>query len=223
MEHKDIPDDGLHEPKGVVGASAGQVYVADGLGSGSWQVPEPKGVAAEAAGKTYYSDGAGSGAWRFPPQGWGYYVDNAGISQVINTTPTVLTINALGAETEEDYLPREIRGVGSLWDNGTNLLTPVALGDAYEVRLDFTITGTTGSPTYILLEVDIGSGSPVIIMSREMAFKRTATPFEVSVSFGLFAKDTFLANGAALKLSSDTGTVTLGERSVLITRVHGER
>jgi hypothetical protein len=40
IQHRDIPEDGLHEPKGVSGASSGEVYVADGAGSGSW-VPAP--------------------------------------------------------------------------------------------------------------------------------------------------------------------------------------
>lgn len=34
--HRDLADSELHEPKGVASALAGQVYVADGLGSGNW-------------------------------------------------------------------------------------------------------------------------------------------------------------------------------------------
>lgn len=34
--HKDLTGADLHEPKGVASASSGQVYVADGAGSGSW-------------------------------------------------------------------------------------------------------------------------------------------------------------------------------------------
>lgn len=36
IEHKDIPDGERHEPKGISGATSGQVYAADGAGSGSW-------------------------------------------------------------------------------------------------------------------------------------------------------------------------------------------
>lgn len=46
QQHKEIPDAYLHEPKGVASASSGQVYVADGAGSGSWATPQvstPKG------------------------------------------------------------------------------------------------------------------------------------------------------------------------------------
>ena len=36
INHKDIPDGERHEPKGVSTATAGQVYVASGSGSGTW-------------------------------------------------------------------------------------------------------------------------------------------------------------------------------------------
>lgn len=39
VQHKDIPDNQLHEPKGVVSATSGQVYTANGSGSGVWKHP----------------------------------------------------------------------------------------------------------------------------------------------------------------------------------------
>ena len=36
VQHKDIPNDGLHEPKGASTASIGQMYISDGAGSGAW-------------------------------------------------------------------------------------------------------------------------------------------------------------------------------------------
>lgn len=38
-EHNTITDPYLHEPKGVATANAKEVYIADGLGSGSWTNP----------------------------------------------------------------------------------------------------------------------------------------------------------------------------------------
>lgn len=37
INHSAIPDPYIHEPKGISTASAGQVYVSDGLGSGNWR------------------------------------------------------------------------------------------------------------------------------------------------------------------------------------------
>ena len=38
IEHKNIQESGLHEPKGASTATLGQVYVSDGAGSGSWGI-----------------------------------------------------------------------------------------------------------------------------------------------------------------------------------------
>lgn len=37
IQHKSIPDAELHEPKGIVSASSGSTYWADGAGSGAWE------------------------------------------------------------------------------------------------------------------------------------------------------------------------------------------
>lgn len=37
IQHEDIADPYIHEPKGVAAASADTVYVADGAGSGTWE------------------------------------------------------------------------------------------------------------------------------------------------------------------------------------------
>lgn len=39
IEHADIPNQHLHEPKDISSASSGEVYTADGIGGGSWEVP----------------------------------------------------------------------------------------------------------------------------------------------------------------------------------------
>lgn len=39
VTHSSLTNTELHEPKGVDDATAGQVYVADGSGSGDWTTP----------------------------------------------------------------------------------------------------------------------------------------------------------------------------------------
>ena len=63
IEHKDMPEAGLHEPKGVSTASSGQVYVGDGAGSGAWKDPELTGQGAATSGDLAFSNGAGSVTW----------------------------------------------------------------------------------------------------------------------------------------------------------------
>ena len=43
ITHSTMTDPYLHEPKGAAAASAGEVYVADGAGSGGWQRHNPHG------------------------------------------------------------------------------------------------------------------------------------------------------------------------------------
>lgn len=55
VEHASLTGSALHEPKGVASASAGQVYIADGLGSGTWTTPTantPVGAMMDYAGAT---------------------------------------------------------------------------------------------------------------------------------------------------------------------------
>ena len=64
VQHKDIADANLHEPKGVATASVGKVYVANGSGSGTWDFAKPPGTLAAPAGQVYVSDGAGAGSYQ---------------------------------------------------------------------------------------------------------------------------------------------------------------
>lgn len=43
IQHKDIPDAQLHEPKGIASATVGQTYVADGAGGGVWKLEQAYG------------------------------------------------------------------------------------------------------------------------------------------------------------------------------------
>lgn len=65
VSHKDIAEIYLHEPKGASTATAGLVYVADGLGSGTWQEIEEGSIAStgENQGRVLISNGADGAAW----------------------------------------------------------------------------------------------------------------------------------------------------------------
>lgn len=81
VQHSALTSSNLHEPKGADTATANQVYI---------------------------SDGAGSGAWTNWPLGFGFY-EQSGAGQVFNVTPAKVTINGSGAQTNETYLPQAIR------------------------------------------------------------------------------------------------------------------
>jgi hypothetical protein len=72
VNHNSLTDPYIHEPKGASTATSGQVYVANGSGSGTWTAHsaftdannhEPKGASTALAGQVYIANGAGSGSW----------------------------------------------------------------------------------------------------------------------------------------------------------------
>lgn len=197
VEHVNITDPDVHEPKGASTASANQVYIANGSGSGVW---------------TLHRD-----------TGWGNYNDLSSGSQVFNTTASKLQIDGGGSESSSSYLPRSIRGSSELWDTTNDKITPIAVGDAYTVRLNLSIASKTGSPNYLNLELDIGGlTSPSNVILVKPLSTLSSTPYEMSNTFSIYTLSTFLANGGQIFLSTDTGTVTVDDASVLITRTHYE-
>jgi len=194
VEHVDIPEGEIHEPKGVSLQDAGRVYI---------------------------SDGAGSGTWTDWPTGWAYYQDN-GAAQVFNTTASKLSIDGAGSLTDETKLPLIIRGTGSLWNTTTDKITPIETGDTYDLRFDFPVTAESASPTQLTVEFDIGlGGSPsIVILERFLATGKT-TPYTLSFGFPLLAlTDTTTNNGIQVFCKTDTGTVTITNPSVTIVRNH---
>ena len=97
VEHKDITDANLHEPKGVAAAAAGKVYVSDGAGSGTWDFAKPPGTLAAPAGQVYVSDGAGGGSYQTltPESTYGeMYIQSNAVATTISTVSTLTKITA---------------------------------------------------------------------------------------------------------------------------------
>jgi hypothetical protein len=185
------------------------------------ELHEPKGVAGALANKIYISDGAASGTWTYMPHGWAYYVDTAA-AQNITTTASKLSINGLGAATNVDYLPPEIRGSGVLWNTTTDKITPMKIGDAYSVRIDLPVNAKTGLPTTLIFELDIGGGAAptTVIVARDIAVTRTP-PYTLSIAFPIFTLATFVTNGGQIFISTDTGTVDVLLPAITLVRTHG--
>lgn len=151
-------------------------------------------------------------------QGWGYYADSLTTPSItIGTTYAQITIDALGALTNTNYLPLEIRGTSNLWSG--NKITPISVGDDYDGRFDVTISAKSGSPSYIEVILDI-SGSTAGTNKVFTGYIQTgnATPYDQSLPLDFFSLTTFLANGGRLYAKVDTGSVTLTRRNIKISR-----
>jgi hypothetical protein len=153
--------------------------------------------------------------------GWGYYVDaeTTPATQTIDTIPSKLQIDSLGGLSDSSYLPNEIRGVSELWDATTNKITPINIGDSYDVRVSLTITGKSASPNVLVVILDIGGDATVSINVSEYQIPVvSAVPFSATVSLPIFCLSTFKTNGGQLFLSTDAGTLTVSSRNIFIKR-----
>lgn len=197
VEHSTLTSSELHEPKGISSAASGKVYVADGTGSGDWTTMQPS------------------------ITGWGYYLDDA-TEQTFNTTAAKLSIDGDGTASTEAYLPLDIRGFTSLWDTTNDKITPTAVGDAYDIRLNLPVTSRT-SANYAEVVLDIGgTSSPTNVINTSRIEVDRAAPFSHSIPIQIFCLSTFVTNGGQLFITTDTGSIGVTTPSLLIARTHKE-
>jgi hypothetical protein len=159
---------------------------------------------------------------RLQPSGWGFYTDSltgASSAQTITSTSSKLLIDGLGSDTNETRLPNSIRNISSLYDTTTNELIGITVGDSFDLRLEIEILSKSGNPTTLELILDIGTGAtPTIeILHDDLSTAKTA-PFTKVFTFPYFTLDTFIANKGKMYLATDTGTVDIGLRKLLIVR-----
>ena len=220
VQHRNIPDAQLHEPKGVANATSGTVYTADGSGSGDWEYPLLQGQGSAGAYKIPVLDETGTVQWVWWPFGYGYY-QHGTTGQVINTTFSKLQIDGAGANTNTSNLPPEIRGGGDLWDTATDVITPISEEDAYHLRVDIPVTGETGNPADITVQLDIGgTSSPTVPIVTWFAKGGKSLPYTLTESLAIFCRSTFLANGGQIFIKTDTGTLTLGSPAITLVRIN---
>lgn len=211
IEHKNIAEANLHEPKGVSVASVGQVYVADGAGTGNWVKPEPKGADAASAGQVYVADGAGSGSFAHKT-GFQYVTDNvytSGAKRAIATgVRTKITINK-ATDVNENL---------SIWNSTTNKLETEGLNYCYHIRLAFKASTAATSP-YIDMEYDIGGGVGVILSKTETLVKGGGTTNKIVHSSEVFTGSTFVTNGMEIYITP-SGNVDFWDFELFLVRSH---
>lgn len=156
--------------------------------------------------------------------GWGVYGDSetSPSTQSFNTTPSQLLIDGSSSGSTSAYLPYEIRGISELWSS--NKLTPIGVGDSYDIRVNLTISSTTSNPTRFAIALDIGAtpdgtgGAGSVIISQDSRTLKNGVPQNHSFAFPIFSLATFLANGCTFWIAVDSGSLEISSRSILIVR-----
>lgn len=191
IAHKDIPDAGLHEPKGVASAVAGTVYVANGAGSGSWTDPIPTDI--HRVGWANYND----------------YATTITPQAISSTTWTKITCDALGSLTDESYLPA---GVATLWNSSTDQFdfTDLNLGSTVDIRIDLDVT-TSSANQYVATRIVYGEGDPdeYSIGIATIHYKTSGTYNLVSYSGAYIGNTLTKDNPAQIEIYSDASCTVM--------------
>lgn len=181
--HEVITDPYIHEPKGASTAASGQVYVSDGLGSGSFQdIPRETLV------------------------GFFDYNDLATVTAPINIIGgagyTDITNDGQGPFTNKNYAPL---GISDVWDASANKFdwSELQLGDMVDIRLDMQITTTSANQEYeVILEMNTDGASYQIPFAKSLI--KTAGSAEINRYNGVYMGDLGTLNGKSrFRIRSD--------------------
>ena len=170
VQHKDLPDSDLHEPKGVAAATVGDVYVADGAGSGDWKGLTDSDMDFSDKTKNLY--------------GWIDVADSiytSGAPRSISaSTRTQITNNAGAVQTDTSRL-------GTLWNTTLNTLQIDDLNAAYTLRFNAIVktTAVAGTPYVIDVELQSDNG-PTVIAARTQVIKGGSHANNVSIAIPFY-------------------------------------
>lgn len=158
---------------------------------------------------------------RILPNGWGFYDDalTTPATQTFNTIASKIQIDGGGAQTDENHLPNSIKGLSSLWDVVNDEILPVTEGDSFDLRVNLVVDSKAGNPNVLIMELDIGGGAtPTIVIARDDKTVTNTPPYALIYTLPFFTLSTFITNKGQLFFSTDTGSLVVSVRQVLIIR-----
>lgn len=148
IQHRNISDTEAHEPKNISTATSGQVYAANGSGSGVWKkLTEKDNFDFTDKSKNYF--------------GWNdisdsQYTSGAPLS-IAASTRTLLPNNGLAAQSDTSRL-------GAVWDAVNKQFLVNDLNATYSIRMNCKIkaAAAAGTPYVVKFEVESSNGPTVI-------------------------------------------------------------
>lgn len=150
------------------------------------------------------------------PSGWELYTDG----QYTSGSPLVVTAGTSAALTNDSsskiqtYAPID----GSLYDSVSNRITPNTLGSEVTARITFRASGSINNAGFSV-SADIseaGDGSITVASVPVRMLRGQNTTALYTVTLDMFALDTFIANGARLRVTAEDGNITLYDISFFI-------
>jgi hypothetical protein len=203
VQHSSLTDPNLHEPKGISTASANQLYLSNGSGSGTW-----------------------TNANRFPGTGWGKYTNTTYVGTTalaISTTPVLLPFTT---DDTVSQLPITLTGTtSSLMNLSTETLQFVAAGDLHMITLTMEFYSAIGTPDHLDMVI-YGSSDGTTYATRlgETTVYLTKGIGQVITESSLFpVTSNMVSHGARIYLSTNDDTANMINIGLISARVHKAR
>jgi hypothetical protein len=150
--HKDLAGANLHEPKGVSSASAGQVYVANGSGSGAWATPK---VSYVALTRTIVDVSTAGDVYVVAPVGGTISKLLAVLEAAITVADANVTfhINGVSIDSSALVITESGSAAGDEFDSAPSGHNTVVAGDVIKITTDGASTTTAPLTVTVLINV----------------------------------------------------------------------
>lgn len=205
IQHKDIPDAQLHQPKGIVTAADKQVYVADGLSGGTWRKIRSTDI--DMSNKAYNVFG------------WNDVADSLYTSgsprSISAVTRTQITNNGAMSQTDQSRL-------GVLWDTSNNQFLINDLNSAYTLRIMMKVKADAAAGTPYALKIELESSSgPTVVSASDITIKGGGYENDVYHSTIVYQGSTINNSPLKVYVTPDTN-ITLYKLGFVIQRTYKE-
>jgi len=203
VQHSSLTDPNLHEPKGISTASANQLYLANGSGSGTW-----------------------TNANRFPGTGWGKYTNTTYVGTTalaVSTTPVLIPFTT---DDTVSQIPITLTGTtSSLMNLSTETLQFVAAGDLHSITMTFKIYSVSGSPASLdIILYGSSDGTTYSTLLGETTVSLIKGAGQVITESSLFpVTSNMVSHGARIYVTSNSGTANIINIGLISARVHKAR
>ncbi len=203
VQHSNLTDPNLHEPKGISTATADQVYISNGSASGNWRDVN-----------------------RLPGTGWGQYSNSIYVGTTALAVSTTDVIIPFDTNVTVTQLPISLTGsTSSLMDLATERLLFVSAGDLHSITVTFKVYSTSGSPAVADLKL-YGSADGVtygtILGETSVSLDKGAG--QVITQSSLFpVTSAMVTHGAKISVNTNTGTINIINIGLITARVHKAR
>lgn len=204
VQHRDIPDSQLHEPKGVAAASSSEVYVANGAASGSWRKIKETDLDLSDKSTNLY--------------GWNHRKD------ALYTSGSPLAISS-GVKTSFyndglHPLTDTTRSLGITYS--TNQFVPTELYASYVIRIAAKISAVAAAGTPYMVKVSMeGGATPLQFAAQDVVIKGDGYVNDITVHELFYTGVLNTNNPIRIYLTPDTN-INVYDMSYLIQRTYLE-